>query len=160
MTTMSETPTREPSDHGSGGKTPLIELKDVGKSYGNIIALSGINLRVGAGEVGERHVVPPDQRVRRADQEVERLVVERRAVAGCAVVGLRVVGHAVSHLGWHGGAVRQGLSSTRVSRFGYGEPHRRASRGRPLPWEAGPLNHEGRARPGGAAGPCSWDMLR
>ncbi|MBY6364399.1 ATP-binding cassette domain-containing protein [Rhodococcoides corynebacterioides] len=51
MTTISETPTREPSDHGDGGKIPLIELKDVGKSYGNIIALSGINLRVGAGEV-------------------------------------------------------------------------------------------------------------
>jgi simple sugar transport system ATP-binding protein len=33
------------------GPTPLIELKNVGKSYGNIIALSGINLRVGAGEV-------------------------------------------------------------------------------------------------------------
>ncbi len=36
---------------GSGGKVPLIEFKDVGKSYGNIIALKGINLRVLAGEV-------------------------------------------------------------------------------------------------------------
>ncbi|SNT53850.1 ATP-binding cassette domain-containing protein, partial [Rhodococcoides kyotonense] len=49
MTTHAETPV----DHApaGGGKTPLIELKNVGKSYGNIIALSGINLRVGAGEV-------------------------------------------------------------------------------------------------------------
>ena len=30
---------------------PLIELKGVGKSYGNIIALKDINLRVGAGQV-------------------------------------------------------------------------------------------------------------
>ena len=35
----------------SSGRTSLIELKNIGKSYGNIIALSGINLRVGAGEV-------------------------------------------------------------------------------------------------------------
>ena len=48
MSTTAEAPT-EPSSNG--GKTPLIELKNVGKSYGNIIALSGINLRVGAGEV-------------------------------------------------------------------------------------------------------------
>ena len=41
--TIAETP--------SGGKAPLIELKNVGKSYGNIIALKDINLRVGAGEV-------------------------------------------------------------------------------------------------------------
>ncbi|WP_072687260.1 ATP-binding cassette domain-containing protein [Rhodococcus marinonascens] len=34
-----------------GGKVPLVELVDVGKRYGNIIALEGINLRVGAGEV-------------------------------------------------------------------------------------------------------------
>jgi simple sugar transport system ATP-binding protein len=40
-----------PLESNSGGKTPLIELKNVGKSYGNIIALGGINLRVGAGEV-------------------------------------------------------------------------------------------------------------
>ncbi|MBY6410121.1 sugar ABC transporter ATP-binding protein [Rhodococcus sp. BP-252] len=48
MTTHAETPTSTPP---SGGKTPLIELKGVGKSYGNIIALKDINLRVGAGEV-------------------------------------------------------------------------------------------------------------
>ncbi|MGB6278218.1 MAG: ATP-binding cassette domain-containing protein, partial [Rhodococcus sp. (in: high G+C Gram-positive bacteria)] len=35
----------------SSANTPLIELKSVGKSYGNIIALHGIDLRVGAGEV-------------------------------------------------------------------------------------------------------------
>ena len=42
--------TRSESD-SSGGKVPLIELRDVGKSYGAIIALKGINLRVHAGEV-------------------------------------------------------------------------------------------------------------
>lgn len=31
--------------------TPLIELREVGKQYGNMIALKGINLRVHAGEV-------------------------------------------------------------------------------------------------------------
>ena len=35
----------------SGGKVPLVELKNVGKSYGNITALKGISLRVHAGEV-------------------------------------------------------------------------------------------------------------
>jgi simple sugar transport system ATP-binding protein len=35
----------------SGGDVPLIELRGVGKSYGNIIALKDINLRVGAGQV-------------------------------------------------------------------------------------------------------------
>jgi len=35
----------------SGGKVPLVELKNVGKSYGNITALNGISLRVHAGEV-------------------------------------------------------------------------------------------------------------
>ena len=40
-----------PALSNSGGNVPLIELKDVGKQYGNIIALKGINLRVGAGEV-------------------------------------------------------------------------------------------------------------
>jgi len=30
---------------------PLVQLKDVGKSYGNITALKGINLKVGKGEV-------------------------------------------------------------------------------------------------------------
>ena len=35
----------------SGGKVPLVELKNVGKSYGNITALNDISLRVHAGEV-------------------------------------------------------------------------------------------------------------
>ncbi len=49
MTIHADTPIE--SEPAGGGKTPLIELKNVGKSYGNIIALQGINLRVGAGEV-------------------------------------------------------------------------------------------------------------
>jgi simple sugar transport system ATP-binding protein len=48
MTTTAEAPIAETP---SGGDTPLIELKGVGKSYGNIIALKDINLRVGAGQV-------------------------------------------------------------------------------------------------------------
>ena len=47
MSTTAEVPALS----NSGGNVPLIELKDVGKQYGNIIALKGINLRVGAGEV-------------------------------------------------------------------------------------------------------------
>ncbi|GAB24000.1 putative ABC transporter ATP-binding protein [Gordonia polyisoprenivorans NBRC 16320 = JCM 10675] len=39
----------EPDSHG--GKVPLVELRDIGKSYGTIIALTGISLRVNAGEV-------------------------------------------------------------------------------------------------------------
>src|SRR3978361_503978 len=39
------------SETPSGGDVPLVELKSVGKSYGNIIALKDINLRVGAGQV-------------------------------------------------------------------------------------------------------------
>ncbi|VEG56757.1 monosaccharide ABC transporter ATP-binding protein, CUT2 family [Mycolicibacterium aurum] len=39
------------NDAQAGGKVPLVELKDVGKSYGNITALKGISLRVHAGEV-------------------------------------------------------------------------------------------------------------
>ena len=35
----------------SGGKVPLVELKNVGKTYGNITALKDISLRVHAGEV-------------------------------------------------------------------------------------------------------------
>ena len=35
----------------SGGKVPLVELKSVGKMYGNITALKDISLRVHAGEV-------------------------------------------------------------------------------------------------------------
>jgi simple sugar transport system ATP-binding protein len=48
MSTTAEAPIAETP---SGGETPLVELKGVGKSYGNIIALQDINLRVGAGEV-------------------------------------------------------------------------------------------------------------
>lgn len=47
MSTTEHAPIEVPS----GGNVPLVELRDVGKSYGNIIALKGINLRVGAGEV-------------------------------------------------------------------------------------------------------------
>ncbi|MGV8874325.1 MAG: ATP-binding cassette domain-containing protein [Rhodococcus sp. (in: high G+C Gram-positive bacteria)] len=35
----------------SSAHAPLIELRNVGKSYGNIAALQGIDMRVGAGEV-------------------------------------------------------------------------------------------------------------
>src|SRR3954453_12768914 len=35
----------------SGGKVPRVELKNIGKSYGNITALKGISLRVHAGQV-------------------------------------------------------------------------------------------------------------
>src|SRR5258708_35075992 len=38
-------------DAPSGGKVPLVEMKNVGKSYGNITALKDISLRVHAGEV-------------------------------------------------------------------------------------------------------------
>ena len=48
MSTTAEAPIAETP---AGGDAPLIELKGVGKSYGNIIALKDINLRVGAGEV-------------------------------------------------------------------------------------------------------------
>ncbi len=48
MSTTAEAPT---ADSSSGAEVPLVELKGVGKSYGNIIALKDINLRVGAGEV-------------------------------------------------------------------------------------------------------------
>ena len=48
MTTTAEVPI---ADAPSGGDAPLVELKGVGKSYGNIIALKDINLRVGAGQV-------------------------------------------------------------------------------------------------------------
>ena len=47
MTQPSNTRARPPS----GGKMPLVELKNVGKTYGNIIALKDISLRVRAGEV-------------------------------------------------------------------------------------------------------------
>ncbi|GLP74653.1 sugar ABC transporter ATP-binding protein [Mycobacterium antarcticum] len=48
MTTTTEAPIAETP---SGGDAPLIELKSVGKSYGNIIALKDINLSVSAGQV-------------------------------------------------------------------------------------------------------------
>src|SRR5215218_8781551 len=35
----------------SGGKVPLVELRNIGKSYGNMTALQDISLRVHAGEV-------------------------------------------------------------------------------------------------------------
>ncbi len=48
---MTATVERPSSDAPSGGKVPLVELKNVGKSYGNITALKDICLRVHAGEV-------------------------------------------------------------------------------------------------------------
>jgi simple sugar transport system ATP-binding protein len=48
MSTTAEAPIDSSS---SGGGAPLVELRNVGKSYGNIIALKDINLRVGAGQV-------------------------------------------------------------------------------------------------------------
>ena len=49
MSTIEQMPVD--TEPGDGGKIPLIELKHVGKQYGNIIALEDINLRVRAGEV-------------------------------------------------------------------------------------------------------------
>ncbi|MFC9362152.1 ATP-binding cassette domain-containing protein [Rhodococcus sp. NPDC057014] len=49
MSTIEQMPVD--TEPGGGGKIPLIELKHVGKQYGNIIALQDINLRVKAGEV-------------------------------------------------------------------------------------------------------------
>src|SRR3954447_22315901 len=48
MTTTVDRPVEEAP---SGGKVPLVELKNIGKSYGNITALKGISLRVHAGQV-------------------------------------------------------------------------------------------------------------
>lgn len=48
MSTTAEAPIESSP---SGGSAPLVELRNVGKSYGNIIALKDINLRVGAGQV-------------------------------------------------------------------------------------------------------------
>ena len=48
---MTATVETQPSEAPSGGKVPLVELKNVGKSYGNITALKDICLRVHAGEV-------------------------------------------------------------------------------------------------------------
>src|ERR1700730_18978505 len=48
---MTVTVDRPVHDAPSGGKVPLVEMKNVGKSYGNITALMDISLRVHAGEV-------------------------------------------------------------------------------------------------------------
>ncbi len=48
---MTVTVDRPVHDAPSGGKVPLVEMKNVGKSYGNITALKDISLRVHAGEV-------------------------------------------------------------------------------------------------------------
>jgi simple sugar transport system ATP-binding protein len=47
---MTETTTEKPLEPAAAG-TPLIAMENVGKMYGAIRALSGINLSVGAGEV-------------------------------------------------------------------------------------------------------------
>jgi simple sugar transport system ATP-binding protein len=44
--------TEETAVAGSAtAKAPLVQMEDVGKSYGNIVALRGVNLKVGPGEV-------------------------------------------------------------------------------------------------------------
>src|SRR5258707_3754764 len=48
---MTATVDRPIHDAPSGGKVPLVEMKSVSKSYGNITALKDISLRVHAGEV-------------------------------------------------------------------------------------------------------------
>src|SRR5882762_726828 len=48
---MTATVDRPVHDAPSGGKVPLVEMKNIGKSYGNITALKDISLRVHAGEV-------------------------------------------------------------------------------------------------------------
>ena len=48
MSTAAQAPVAGPP---AGGEVPLVELQHIGKRYGNIIALTDINLRVGAGEV-------------------------------------------------------------------------------------------------------------
>src|SRR5215470_16764691 len=48
---MTATVDKDVEEAPSGGKVPLVELKNVGKSYGNIVALKDICLRVHAGEV-------------------------------------------------------------------------------------------------------------
>src|ERR1700750_1195808 len=47
---MTDTIAEHAADNLKAG-TPLVEMDDVGKSYGAIRALEGINLRVNAGEV-------------------------------------------------------------------------------------------------------------
>src|SRR3954462_12855275 len=48
---MTTTVDRPVHDAPSGSKVPLVEMKSVSKSYGNITALKDISLRVHAGEV-------------------------------------------------------------------------------------------------------------
>src|SRR4051795_7379004 len=48
---MTTTVDRPVHDAPSGSKVPLVEMKSVSKSYGNITALKEISLRVHAGEV-------------------------------------------------------------------------------------------------------------
>src|SRR5919107_422999 len=48
---MTATVDRPIHDAPSGGKVPLVEMRNIGKSYGNITALKDISLRVHAGEV-------------------------------------------------------------------------------------------------------------
>jgi simple sugar transport system ATP-binding protein len=50
MTTEDAIKTEEP-EQSAGSAAPLVELDDVGKHYGNIIALTGVSLKVGRGEV-------------------------------------------------------------------------------------------------------------
>src|SRR5690349_21388235 len=48
---MTATVDKDVEEAPSGGKVPLVELKSVGKSYGNITALKDISLRVFPGQV-------------------------------------------------------------------------------------------------------------
>ena len=48
---MTATVDKSVEEAPSGGKVPLVELKNIGKAYGNITALKDISLRVHAGEV-------------------------------------------------------------------------------------------------------------
>src|ERR1041384_8514556 len=48
---MTATVDRPVHDAPSGGKVPLVEMKGISKSYGNITALKDISLRVHAGQV-------------------------------------------------------------------------------------------------------------
>jgi fructose transport system ATP-binding protein len=48
---MTATVDRPVHDAPSGGKVPLVEMRNISKSYGNITALKDISLRVHAGEV-------------------------------------------------------------------------------------------------------------
>src|SRR6478736_5563967 len=48
---MTATVDRPVEEAPSGGKVPLVELKSIGKAYGNITALKDISLRVHPGQV-------------------------------------------------------------------------------------------------------------